>query len=285
MSDFDIIVYSGGKTASTSLQECFQRNGYKTIHVHSNEEYKLVHKNLIPIYPNLTVFINSQIKEKVFIIDCYRNPIERHISSFFENITKTIDYNLVDNNILMYYFNKFLLGRIENYHPLDNETPILSDVNFNFNKKYSIKIVGNKTYIKLRFNDIELWPSIFNELIGKRITLLPVNNGDLLHPGYTLFKKCYKLPRSYLNKLNNDPIFNKYNTPEEIEKYKRYWESRSEDDIILRDSINYTFTRLPENFSAKKYIENNPKLLANYPTEIEAKMYYELFGYKLGLLF
>lgn len=284
--DYQVICYCGGKTGSTSLHLSFLNIGLKSIHVHSNEEYKKTHKILAKKFLTLPLFINVQKSKDVYIIDSYRNPIERSISSFFENIEKIIgeDYISIDNSILMYYFNKFLLHGIENYHPLDIEMPILSDVNFDFENKYCLKKCRNKTYIKLRFKDINNWTNILYNIIGRKINLLNSNNGDIVNPGYKLFKSQYILPKSYLLSLNSDNIFHKYNNAEEIEEYKSMWELKSEEDSSLFNKP-LLFKKIPIDFDVNSYIRNNPYILENYTSENEIKIHYELFGYKKGLTY
>ena len=78
----DVVVLCGGKCGSSSLNQTFNRNGYKSIKVHSKAYFEALYK-----YDGLIDTINISSKSKVvYIIDCYRTPIERNISSFFENL-------------------------------------------------------------------------------------------------------------------------------------------------------------------------------------------------------
>lgn len=280
-TNYSTIVYSGGKTASTSLYESFLRNGYKSIHVHSEEEYRLTHKQIANFIPNLSSFIELQRLNKVFIIDSYRTPIERKISSFFENITKYLGKNYMglDVKILVYYFNKFMLNTLENYHPLDIEFNVFENKEFNFKKKYALNVINNKIYLKLRFKDIAEWPNILTPFLEKTIKISHLINGDSEHPGYKLFKSIYKLPTSYLNVLENDKYLHKYNTPSEVEEYLKMWSEKSENNMneLLN---NIVFNRVPDNFDVEQYAIQHPEILNEYKTPIELKIHYELFGYK-----
>lgn len=78
----DVICLTGGKCASTTLQTTLQQTGYKCIKVHGKEDFEKQFK-----YDKLIDLINrSSANKQLFIIDSYRTPIERKISSFFENL-------------------------------------------------------------------------------------------------------------------------------------------------------------------------------------------------------
>ena len=52
-------------------------------------------------------------KKEIYIIDSYRTPIERKISSFFQNVLSDSTQNIIDN------FNKDYLFYIEEYHSIN----------------------------------------------------------------------------------------------------------------------------------------------------------------------
>jgi len=82
MEIYDIFVFCGGKCDGCTLTKTFIKNGYKAIHYHGINYLGLFScKNKkIPC----DELINYNLKtHKVYIIDSYRNPIERKNICFF----------------------------------------------------------------------------------------------------------------------------------------------------------------------------------------------------------
>ena len=78
MNNLDCIVLCGGKCGSTTLYNTL-KNNYKTIKVHNKLDFINQYK-----YDGLINSIKLSSKNKtLYIIDSYRAPIERKISSFF----------------------------------------------------------------------------------------------------------------------------------------------------------------------------------------------------------
>jgi hypothetical protein len=98
------------------------------------------------------LFIKNIKYKTIYVIDSYRDGLERNISTFFQSscfCLKPIE--TIDVNILIYWFNKFFLY-CDDYEPLDSEDqyPVFNDIlNFDFDKKYLIKKVDNVNYIKI----------------------------------------------------------------------------------------------------------------------------------------
>ena len=137
MSIYDIFVYCGGKCGSLTLHNTFLNNNYRTIHLHSNSYYKEVLNNKEDIYK--IIDLSSKHKEKIYIIDSYRTPIERKISSFFQNIKLYLpNYKIISIEELIKFFNKNLLYNIEEYHSI-NEVLLHYNIplweNFDFLKR------------------------------------------------------------------------------------------------------------------------------------------------------
>ena len=83
----DVISMTSGKCGSTTLKTTFLKNGYKSIKTHSIDDFKKQYDGLIELINNSSKY------KKVYLIDVYRTPIERKISSFFQNIKNHIpDY-------------------------------------------------------------------------------------------------------------------------------------------------------------------------------------------------
>ena len=94
---YEVFVYCGGKCGSVTLENSFKKNGYNTKRVHNNIEYQIIMNNSEKTIFNI-IDESSKNYENIYIIDSYRTPIERKISSFFQNIDniyQNIDYNQI----------------------------------------------------------------------------------------------------------------------------------------------------------------------------------------------
>ena len=229
---YQVFIYCGGKCVGSTLCTTFNKNEYNTIHVHSSITWVSVSQRDQSIYE----VINSSHQQynQIFIIDSYRNPIERKISSFFQNITILLpDYKNMNTLQMIVWFNSNFLNENENYHPLNEvlahyNVPLFTTYDF-YNKYNIVTTPDNKTFIKLRFKDINSWDTILSRIFDKNIIVHPDNltaNKDT-YELYTQFKKLYKLPKTYIQNIINDTEFKIYNTPEEQEKYIEYWSSHS----------------------------------------------------------
>ena len=269
--NYSVYIYCNGKCGSSSLTSTFLKNGYNTLHLHGLNCYK----SYCPqskINPNIFDVIENSMKnnENVYIIDSYRTPIERRLSSFFQNYkedNKSIDYitEQIDKQICF----------LENYEALNevlyyfNLEPFTS---FDFEKKYNLVKYKNLTIIKLRFKDINEWGSILSSIFKKNIIFYSDNISDNknYYNEYNIIKNNYIISNQLLNIVANDKYFKIYNTLEEQQKYLEYWKLRSKD-------INLIFNNTPEDFDSKSYIELNDDL--KHMSEIEAIIHYENQGY------
>jgi hypothetical protein len=230
-------IYCGGKCGGVTLFNTFRKNNIYCVHSHSNEEF-------IKNYPDCgnihdLIINNSKIHETIYIIDSYRLPIERKISSFFQNIS--IYYPGYESNTMQelisifndqYIYNIDPTKNNEDYHPLDEILDFLGIegfTKFDFNKKYGLIKHNNIVFVKFRFANINKWSEILSEIVGRHMDLHSDNLSknkpycDL----YDKFKKEYKVPKSYLKTLNDNQEYIKYNSPHERYDYIRYWTYRS----------------------------------------------------------
>jgi hypothetical protein len=236
LNNLDVIVYCGGKCGSSTLFHTFLNNGFKSYSTHSSKYFEHVcNKTNEDI--NKTFFdvidFNLQQNKKIYIIDSYRNPIERKISSFFQNISLFLpNYNEKTMDEIISIFNTNFLYEIENYHSIDEVMlhyglDIFTD--FNFEKKYNIKEKDNLIFIKIRFNDINEWSEILSNIFNKKIEIYNHNltTTKKINDLYIEFKKKYIIPENYLNYFTlNDITFNIYNTEDEKNKYINDWKNK-----------------------------------------------------------
>jgi hypothetical protein len=231
---YNVIVYCGGKCGSSTLVNTFKNNNYKSLHTHNFNYYKsIMQKDIYNIIDNQ--------KEIIYIIDSYRLPIERKISSFFQNINLYIpDYNNKSITELIDIFNNDFLMVLEEYHSINeilDHYKLSHFDKFNFEKKYVLQKKDNLIFIKIRFHDINNWENILSEIFNRSIILYPDNltSNKSIHNLYKEFKEIYKVPKKYIenclinNIENNESYieFKIYNTSEEQIEYINYWLEKS----------------------------------------------------------
>lgn len=226
----DVIVMCGGKCGSSTLRNTILRLGYKCEKYHHVPDFKKYNNE-----EDLFTFVKECSKNKnLILIDSYRLPIERKISSFFHNLHIHLPtYKETSIEDLIIFFNKNYVMHIEEYHSIN----IIQDhfkfprfKAFDFEKKYNIYEKDNKTLIKILFRDIKNWDKILSEIFDKDVIIYNDNiseNKDY-YDLYMEFLKEYKVPKRYLEEvLKNDEEFKIYNTIEEQEEYLKKWELKS----------------------------------------------------------
>jgi len=221
--NLDIFVLAGGKCGSTTLYETFNNIGYSTIKCHNKSNFKTQFG-----YDGLFKSIQeSSLNKKIYIIDSYRTPIERKISSFFQHITVS-NKNFKEENIfnLIDYFNKNKLNTIEEYHGILEIFDYFKISYFNkdnlIDNKYYYKEINNFIFIKLLFKNISNWDHILSSIFKKKIKIIKSNiteNKNNVKKVYKEFKEKYIAPPSYINELKNDEQFNFFLDEKEKQEY------------------------------------------------------------------
>jgi hypothetical protein len=108
---YNVFIFCGGKSGSSTLHKTFIENNFKVLKQHT------VNDNT-----NIFNIINESCNDNdtVYIIDSYRTPIERKISSLFQNIDLYLpDYLNYTIEDLISYFNENMIYTIEEYHSID----------------------------------------------------------------------------------------------------------------------------------------------------------------------
>lgn len=157
-----ILIYQMGKVGSASVYSTLKKNYYNCVHVHyllpSNidnlisEKSKTIKFNLFPIVGRF-VYNNIILKKKdVYIITIIRNPIERNISAFFQNILKFegVNYKLIEMEQLKQDF----LNNYNHEIPLawfDKEFYPTTGINI-----YDYDFDKSKGYLIMESNNIKL---------------------------------------------------------------------------------------------------------------------------------
>uniref|UniRef100_A0A6C0GZD6 Sulfotransferase domain-containing protein n=1 Tax=viral metagenome TaxID=1070528 RepID=A0A6C0GZD6_9ZZZZ len=227
---YDVFVFCGGKCGGVTIANTLQKNGFIVLHMHSLKysgmnDCKFDPKN---IYNEMTKSCNN--KQKVYFIDCYRNPIERKISSFFQNIENYLpNYENMDIDELIDNFNRNFYYIMPNNHPINSVFKYYNLPNFtkfDFENRYNILENKNQIFIKILFKDIKNWNNILSKIFKKNIIIYSKN--ETLHKNigllYKHFLNNYKIPTEFIDDiLENDKEFTIYNTPEEQTNYINEW--------------------------------------------------------------
>lgn len=239
-----IFVYTPPKVGSTTLVTSLRVSlgkTYNTIHIH-DEVMLQVLTGINDIKVNDMINYLSRNGKNVYVIDVYRTPIERKMSEFFEKISP-YHFNNTEENIKNYSikrisdrFNK-LFPHLENGDHYFDKFDIIEPIPFDFDKKYTIQIINNIKYIKLRLCDAQLWGNILSTIFTTDIIIIKDYNtedkgiGDL----YKKFKNDYCLPKNFIEIIQNDKYFNFYYNEKERNNYLRGWNNR-----LCNESTPYT---------------------------------------------
>lgn len=240
--DVEIIIYSGGKTGSTSLFCSFNTvNEFKVLSLHCDWQLANVASRCNPPTQVYTIsdIINCNRPNKLLLVSSYREPIGRHISSFFQNIVihmkmpmdQILSKNIQTVNDLII---KFLIENHEIYHPfLENDKKNFDGVNIyskTFNKTDGYQIFETKKVkiILLRFDKIYNWEKIIKQNTKYKNFKIISENLTSEKESYNLYKKVCQsiiIPKEVLDdiftkeKINMEYFF----TPKEIRIIKNKW--------------------------------------------------------------
>jgi len=236
-----VFVYSGPKVGSTSIVSSlriFASDKLNIIHIHDEEMLKvLVHIEGITI--NELILYNKFIGRNVYVIDVYRNPIERKISAFFEKIG-AYHFNTTDENINNYNihrvinrFNKLLPHLANGDHFIDKYN-ITIPSQFDYHKKYLLVEEHGIKYIKLRLKDSAIWGSILTSLLGIRIHIIKdyESSNKPIKDLYFTFKTVYKIPQNLLENIMLCKYLKYYYSSSELSEYYKKWSLMSTNNVV-----------------------------------------------------
>ena len=182
------------------LLNTFIKNGYKSIKVHNKWDFEIQFKH----DGIMDLIKKSSAKNKLYIIDSYRTPIERKISSFFQNLHLHVpDYKNKTSEELIDIFNNKYLNTLEEYHYINDimkEYDVLPFDEFDFKKKYVVKKKGNLIFIKLLFSNIDKWEENLSEIFNKKLVIHSLNKSEYkdYKSIYDKFRQLYKTKKDYI---------------------------------------------------------------------------------------
>ena len=243
-----IFVYSGPKVGSTSIVSSlriFGPNKFSIIHIHDEEMLKVLgHINGITV--NEIILYNKYIGKQVYVIDVYRSPIERKISTYFEKIG-AYHFNNTDENVNKYNiervinrFNKILPYLAIGDHFIDKYNINIPHF-FDYNNKYLLVVENGISYIKLRLKDSHIWGSILTNLLGHKIEIVKdyETNNKPIKDLYLKFKSQYKIPKNLLVEIMKCKYLNYYYSPSELNEYYCQWITKSTINFISYNEEQY----------------------------------------------
>jgi hypothetical protein len=234
-----VFVYTAPKVGSTSIISSLRLFGshlFDTIHIHDEEMLNVLCR-VKGITINELILFNKYLGKDVYVIDIYRSPVERKISTFFEKIG-SYHFNNTDQNVNQYNVEKVIkrFNNIFSYlaqgdHFIDKYDIPLPE-HFDWNKKYLLIEENNIKYIKLRLQDASIWGNILTDIFGIKICAVKdyQSTNKPIKDIFNLFKVYYKIPINYLNTIMDCKYFNYYYSPEEKEAYYKEWLSKSKEE-------------------------------------------------------
>lgn len=261
-----ILLYCPDKVGSTSIVSSIRFSApdkFMVFHTHNEKIVDLLHfeKNKITIHDiisNNNIFNpNTNKYRQIYLIDVYRNPIEKKISSFFQKISEE-HFNNTEENLSTYPIEK-IIKRFNDIFPYIDTTDYYntyytqlfdcSKINkFDTYKKYHVeKISFNTTLIKLRLNDSDCWSNILSNILNTDIIML--NEYDTTNKKigklYNEFKTNYKLPNNYFDLISNLEQLDIYLNFDEKQKYLSKWLECTTNYIHKPFNINeYSFYKM-----------------------------------------
>ena len=270
-----ILVYTPPKVGSTTLVSSLRislKDEYKIIHIHDEDMLKVLYgiKNV-----KITEIIKkmSEKGKEVYVIDIYRDPIERKMSEYFEKIG-SLHFNDVDENIINYPMEKIIdrfnnlfehIGEGDYYNEIYEITPNA----FDFEKKYILQKEKNINYVKLRLSDVNEWGKILFEIFKREIFILTDYQTENKKIGelYKKFKEVYEIPLNYLEKIEKSEELRRYKTELERENYLKKIKKSKKEKIGYRKEEYVFYKKVSiENQKIVKiekdhYIDNNCKCI------------------------
>ncbi len=247
-----VFVYTGLKVGSTSLVSSFRIFASKKInvfHFHNENMLPQKFKDAGVTINDLIHYCATVLNKTVYVIDVYRTPIEKKISTFFERAA-VHHFNAPDSVVATYSVNK-LIKRFNQVFPYIGTEDYLTEC-YGDKVKSSIPNVfphmkhhlafdcGMVKYIKLRLMDSLHWGGILSTIFGIHIEVVTdhASNKKTLGNLYAVFKREYKIPEAYLNTVQDlDSQFSYYLSDKERAAYIAKWKTACLPDNCSSESF------------------------------------------------
>ena len=244
--DIQILIFSGGKTASSTLYWSFVKLNQFALQTHCDYFTAQCLKLDMTIHD----IIEAERKEKLLIISCYREPISRTLSSLFEQYQGIFKiqannevqamkiFNQIDNSLIREQFIRFLKNGFEDYHPNCDKLYKGQDLGsyidiykypYNRNQGYQIYETEKFKWIYLRFDKIGNFEKIIRENTKyKNFEFTNQNQNlsqDKLYYEKYLQAQKFSIPKNLLDLCfkRDEKNLNYFYTPSEINAIKEKW--------------------------------------------------------------
>ncbi len=263
-----VFVYSAPKVGSTSIVtslRIFAEDKLDVVHIH-DEEMLSVLGHVKNVTVNQLIQYNKYLGKDVYVIDVYRTPIERKISTFFEKIG-SYHFNNTDEKVNEYNIQK-VINRFNKIFPYIGEGDHFIDKynipipeKFDTNKKCVLLECGNGIkYIKLRLKDSRMWPTILGQIFKINMVLIKdyESTNKPIKDLYLKFKALYKIPRNLLDNIMQCKYLNYYYSQTEITEYYDEWIKKSREPFEVYSPSEYKlYEDLTIENSHIDYIQND----------------------------
>lgn len=233
-----IFIYSAPKVGSTSLVSTFRVFGahaLNVIHVHDERMLEAIVGVKNVSICDLIYYTQKILGHEVYVVDVYRTPIERKMSTFFEKIA-LFHFNTIPPRMNTYPMIK-LIRRFNKLFPhigegdwfLDKFNIPVPDM-FDADAGYiSVSKMG-VTFIKLRLADCDKWPTILTTIFGIPIKTVITDyegQGKIIKDVYSSFKDQYLIPRHFLRTIEQSRDFVYYMSEMERDAYISKWTKKT----------------------------------------------------------
>jgi hypothetical protein len=233
-----VFIYTPPKVGSTTLVTSFRiscARRVNVLHIHDENMLSIITgiKNQNNITVNELINYNASIGKTVYVIDVYRNPIERKISEYFELLT-SYHFNTTDNNIINYK-TELLINRFNSLFPYVGNSDYFFDKydidipqQFDFENKYLLVEKNKVKYIKLRLCDSNEWGKILTTILNIDIVIVKdyQTENKAIGEVYKRFNARYQIPYNLLETVLQCKYFNYYNSEIEKQNYSNKWNSK-----------------------------------------------------------
>ena len=248
-----VVIFCGGKCGSSSLRALFQDMGVPTVRIHNVDHFVDEYAPFLKQYPevrkklHLDVILTllHHVYRDILVLDAYRDPVERKLSSFFQNFHVNLARASIDETVWqgqtfdaqVRCFESRILPLLENRDGIDSMSPAFFQGEFDFARRFqkmAHPTLHSVTFLKLRFRDIARWPRIISDALGLSdlpTHQTPCENMSATKPYVTQYRQWQQGFRvqdmATLCAMVLHPVFLKYHTLEETTAYVEQWWPRS----------------------------------------------------------
>jgi len=239
-----IFVYCPPRVGSTSLVSSLRVSAshlYKVLHIHDENMLHVV-GGIENVSVCDIIEYNSSIGRNVYVIDIYREPLERKMSEFFGKVA-SFHFNNSINAVEQYSieriikrFNLVFPHVAEEDHFLEKYTPVIDNPppKFDTDRGYAHIEYNGIHYIKLRLRDVSSWATTIGRFLDIDMAIIRDNERSSLPLNglYERFKSEYKIPHNFLECIKESKGFRYYLTEKEQTDYIERLEAKSTEECI-----------------------------------------------------